>query len=412
MHERRVVITGIGCVTSLGDDPEQVWQSVINAKSGITPITKFDSSQYTSQIGGQIHPWTGGKHLDKAAGKRIDPFGQYAINAAIDAVADSGLDVDSLDPWKWGVIIGSGVGGLLSMAEGQTTLDSRGPSRVSPFMVPKLMGNAASGHVSIHFGIKGPNYSIASACASAAHSIGDATNLIRQGVTDVMIAGGSEAGLTPLGLACFASLRALSLRNDDPTAASRPWDQDRDGFVLSEGAGVMVIEEYEYAKARGANILAEITGWSQTADAGHITAPHEDGSGAAQAMTQAIADAGLSPDDIDYINAHGTSTGLGDMAEIAAIRKTFGQDTNIPISSTKSVTGHLLGATGGIEAIFCAQAMRDNVIPPTANLDNPAEQCAGLDLVPKQAKEAELKHVLTNSFGFGGHNVALVLSKV
>ena len=412
MNPRRVVITGLGCVTSLGQDVEPVWQAVREGRSGIKPITKFDTTDYTTKIGGEVSDWAGGKHLAPREAKRLDRFAQFAVNAAIDAVAHAGLDFEKEDPWRCGAIIGSGVGGIEELAAGHLTLIEKGPDRVSPFMVPKLMCNAGSGNVSIRFGLKGPNSAPTSACASAAHAIGEAAEAIRHNVADVMITGGSEAALTPIGLASFIALKALSKRNDDPTHASRPWDEDRDGFLLSEGAGILVVEEYEHAKARGANVLAEVIGWGQSADGYHITAPDEAGRGAAEAMKLALNDAHINPDDIDYINAHGTSTGLGDLAEARAVKRVFGNPADAPpVSSTKSTTGHLLGASGGIETILCALALRDSVIPPTANLEKPSEEC-DLDFVPQTAREAPLNTVISNSFGFGGHNVCLVLKKV
>jgi 3-oxoacyl-[acyl-carrier-protein] synthase II len=411
MSQRRVVITGMGCVTSLGYDVPEVWNAVCQGRSGIKAITKFDTSEYTTKIGGEVSDWTGGKHLEPRDGKRLDRFAQYAINAAQDAVDQSGIDFDKENRWRCGSIIGSGVGGIEALATGHETLMTKGPARVSPFMVPKLMCNAGSGNVSIRFGIKGPNSAVASACASAAHAIGDAVEAIRHNAADVMITGGSEAALTPMGLACFVALKALSRRNDDPEHASRPWDKDRDGFLLAEGAGVLLVEEYEHAKARGADILAEVAGWGQSADGYHITAPDEEGRGAAEAMQLALRDAGITPDDVDYINAHGTSTGLGDLAETRAIKRVFTDGNVPPVSSTKSVTGHLLGASGGIETIFATLALREGIMPPTANLHEPSEGC-DLDYVPHEAREAELDVAISNSFGFGGHNVCLVLKKV
>jgi 3-oxoacyl-[acyl-carrier-protein] synthase II len=412
MDKRRVVVTGLGCVTSLGQDVGQVWKDVVAGHSGVGLVKRFDTTKFSTRIGGEVPNWDGGPRLDKREAKRLDRFAQFALNAAVDAVNDSGLDFAKEDPWRCGAIIGSGIGGIEELENGQTRLLQKGPDRLSPFMVPKLMCNAASGNISIRFHINGPNLAVASACASAAHAIGDAANLIRHGVADVMVTGGSEAALTPLGLGCFIALQALSVRNDAPEKASRPWDKDRDGFVLSEGAGILVVEELEHARARGARIYAELVGYGQSADANHITAPAEDGRGAAHAMELALKDAGLNTTDVGYINAHGTSTGLGDIAETRAIKKLFGdQARNVPVSSTKSVTGHLLGASGGVEAIFSILALRDSVLPPTINHDNPDPEC-DLDYVPNVARSKAIRVAMSNSFGFGGHNVALIFAKI
>ncbi|MEM1098192.1 MAG: beta-ketoacyl-ACP synthase II [Planctomycetota bacterium] len=415
MSKRRVVVTGLGWVTSLGNDVQGVFDQLCAGTSGIHPITRFDTADYTVKFGGQVQDWDGPPQIEQPErskfAKKLDRFAQFALAASIDAVADAGLDFSKEDPWKCGSIIGSGVGGMEEFAEGHAKLLKKGPSRVSPFMVPKLMCNAGAGNVSIHFGIKGPNSAVATACASAAHSIGEAGECVAHGAADIMIAGGSEAALTPLGTACFIALKALSKRNDELTKASRPFDQDRDGFVLSEGAGIVILEEYEHAKARGANIYGELKGFGQSADGSHITAPIENGEGASYAMNQALADAGLNPGDIDYINAHGTSTPLGDLAETRAIQRSFGDDTKIPVSSTKSMLGHSLGATGGIEAVILAKTLESQTIAPTINLDTPGEGCT-LDYVPHEARKADITHAMSNSFGFGGHNVSLILSKI
>ncbi len=415
MSDRRVVITGLGWVTSLGNDVNDVWQKLLDGTSGIVPVTRFDTTDYPVKFGGEITGWDGPPNFEesarKQADKRFDRFSQFAVNAAIDAVNDAGLDFSKENAWRCGSIIGTGIGGMEEFCHGYRKLMEKGPSRVSPFMVPKLMCNAGSGNVSIHFGIRGPNSAVASACASAAHAIGEAADCIRHDAADIMVAGGAEAALNDMGMACFIALKALSKRNDDITRASRPFDADRDGFVLSEGAGVVVLEELQHAKARGARIYGEVRGFGQTADGSHITAPLENGEGASQAMNFALADAGLNPGDIDYINAHGTSTGLGDLAETRAIQLTYGQDTKIPVSSTKSMTGHLLGASGGIEAIILAKAIETSALPPTINLDNPGEGCT-LDYVPNEARSQPVAHAMSNSFGFGGHNVSLVISKL
>ncbi|WP_432797744.1 beta-ketoacyl-ACP synthase II [Poriferisphaera sp. WC338] len=412
MNRRRVVITGLGWVTSLGTSVDGVWKDLLAGKSGIKAITKFDTEKYSTKIAGEINPWGGGDNIDKRVSKRLDRFAQYALNAAIDAVNDSGLDFSKEDPWRCGSIIGSGIGGMEEFENGYQKLMDKGPERLSPFMVPKLMCNAAAGNVSIHYGIKGPNYAATSACASAGHAIGEAAEYIRRNQCDVIVTGGSEAAVTPLGTGCFIALKALSKRNDEPTKASRPFDKDRDGFVLAEGGGIIVLEEYEHAKARGANIYAEFLGYGQSADGIHITAPDEEGRGAAHAMEIALAESGVSTTDVDYINAHGTSTGLGDIAETTAIKRLFKEEAyKTPVSSTKSMTGHLLGASGGIEAIIVAKAIQKGVMPPTINLENPDEAC-DLDYVPNVAREKDIKVALSNSFGFGGHNVSLVLGKI
>jgi len=412
MSRRRVAITGLGWVTSLGMSVDDVFADLLAGKSGISTITKFDTTEYSTKFGGQIADWDGGPHLDKRDAKRLDKFAQFALSASIDAVADAGIAFAAENPWRCGAIIGSGIGGIEEFEEGHAKMLNKGPSRVSPFMVPKLMCNAGSGNVSIHYGLKGPNSAVTTACASAAHAIGEAADCIRHDAADVMLTGGSEAALTPLGLACFVALKALSKRNDSPTTASRPFDQDRDGFILSEGAGIVVLEEMERAKARGATIYAELLGFGQSADGSHITAPDEQGRGASQAMQLALDDAGITTADIDYINAHGTSTGLGDLAETRAVKNLFKEDAKkVMVSSTKSMTGHLLGASGGIEGVIATKAIQTGQIPPTINLDNPSEEC-DLDYVPHTAREATVKYAMSNSFGFGGHNVSLVIGAV
>ena len=412
MSHRRVVITGLGWVTSLGLDVEEVWRKLVGGVSGIRLISRFDTADYTTKIGGEVTTWDGGRHLEKRAAKRLDRFAQFALNAAIDAVQDAGIDFSREDPWRCGAIVGSGVGGIEEFAEGHRKLIEKGPSRVSPFMVPKLMCNAGSGNISIHYGLKGPNSAVATACASAAHSIAEATDAIRHGIADIMLSGGSEAALSPLGLACFVALKALSRRNDVPEGASRPFDAERDGFILAEGAGIVLLESYDHARARGARIHAEVLGHGQTADGTHITAPDEDGRGAARAMELALADAGRSTTDVDYINAHGTSTPLGDLAEARAIKLLYGDHARaVPISSTKSMTGHLLGASGGVEAVITAKALATGICPPTINLDHPDPEC-DLDFVPHTAREVDVQVAMSNSFGFGGHNVSLVMGRV
>jgi len=412
MSRRRVVVTGMGCTTSLGITVSALWDNLIKGQSGIHPITRFDTANFATKFAGEVVDWTGGPHLDKREAKRLDRFAQFAIHAAIEAVKDSGLDFAKEDPYRCGCIVGSGVGGIEEFAEGHQKFLEKGPDRVSPFMVPKLMCNAAPGNISIYFKIKGPNAAVTSACASAAHSIGEAANYIRRGISDVIITGGSEAACTPLGMACFIALRALSERNSDPVRASRPFDKNRDGFVMAEGAGLLVLEDYEHAKARGARIYCEFLGYGQSADANHITAPDEEGKGAAYAMDAAVKDAQIAPDALSYINAHGTSTPLGDIAETRAIKRLLGDRAkSVPVSSTKSMHGHMLGASGGVEAIVTINALLKGLLPPTINLETPDPEC-DLDYVPNVAREAKLNYAMSNSFGFGGHNVALVFGKI
>ncbi len=408
--KRRAVVTGLGAVTPLGRRIDLVWERLLAGESGVGPITLFDVAGYRVQFGGQV-PWepenegiAGPKEL-----KRLDRFTQFAIAAAKDAVADSGIDFAAEDPFRCGVVIGSGIGGLWEFEVQEERLLHKGIDKVSPFTIPKLMVNSASGHVSSLYGVKGPNFAVATACASAANSIGSALRAIQHGDADVMITGASEAALTPIGLAGFQNMRALSFRADDPRRASRPFDADRDGFVLAEGAGVVVIEEEEHARKRGARIYAELCGYGASGDAGHITQPDEEGRGAAQAMAMALADAGLSPSDVGYINAHGTSTPLGDQAETRAVKRVFGSHArHVPISSTKSHLGHTLGASGGIELVVCALTIDRGVIHPTINLENPDPEC-DLDYVPGAPRDVRVRVAMSNSFGFGGHNASLVL---
>jgi 3-oxoacyl-[acyl-carrier-protein] synthase II len=411
MSNRRVVVTGLGWVTSLGLSVQDVWKDLLAGKSGIHSITSFDTTLYSTKFAGQVVDWQA-PNLDKREAKRLDKFAQYALNAAVDAVNDAGIDFSKEDPWRCGSIVGSGVGGIEEFAEGHKKLLEKGPSRVSPFMVPKLMCNAGAGNISIYYHLHGPNSAIATACASAAHAIGEAARSIRYGDADIMITGGAEAACTPLGMACFIALRALSERNDEPTKASRPFDKDRDGFILSEGAGILLLEEYEHAKKRGAKIYCEFLGYGQSADGSHITAPDEEGKGAAFAMEAALKHAKISTDKVSYINAHGTSTPLGDAAETRAVKRLFGdQAYNIPVSSTKSMTGHALGASGGIEAVIAAKTIETGDIPPTINLDEPSPEC-DLDYVPHTARHGNIKIAMSNSFGFGGHNVSLLMGKL
>ncbi len=412
MARRRVVITGLGQMTALGKTLLAFWENICAGKSGVKKIERFDTSKFPVRIGGEITDFDPGEFLDKRQSKRIDRFALFALAAAIKAVKDSGLDLDKTDLDRCGVIVGSGIGGLEELEKEHCKLLQRGPDRVSPFCVPKLMVNAASANVSIHFNFRGSNTSVVTACASAAHAIGDALRQIQSGRADVMVTGGSEAALTSLGLASFCALKALSRRNDEPTRASRPFDRDREGFVLSEGAGIVVLEDYEHARQRGARIYAELVGYGMTADAKHITQPAPDGRGAHNAMKTALADAQIDCTQIDYINAHGTGTQLNDLSETNAVKALFGPHAmKVAISSTKSHLGHLLGASGGVELIVSALAIRDSIIPPTINLDNPDPQC-DLDYTPKVPREKQIKYVMSNSFGFGGHNASLIIGKI
>ncbi|MCX7416313.1 MAG: beta-ketoacyl-ACP synthase II [Planctomycetota bacterium] len=411
--KRRVVVTGLGVVTSLGRKLEVFWDRLLRGDSGVGPITLFDVSAYRVQFAGEV-PWNpeeegiaGVKEL-----RRLDRFTQFAMASATDAVTDSGIDFAKEDPYRCGVAIGSGIGGLSEFESQHERLLMKGVDKVSPFTIPKLMVNSASGHVSAKYGIKGPNFAVATACASAANSIGNALRAIQYGDADVMLTGASEAALTPMGLAGFQNMRALSFRADAPQQASRPFDADRDGFVLAEGAGVVVLEEFEHARSRGARIYGELMGYGASGDAGHITQPDEDGLGAARAMAMALADAGLRPDAVGYINAHGTSTPLGDKAETIAMKRVFGDHAKrLVISSTKSQLGHTLGASGGIELVVCALTITTGVIAPTINLHTPDPDC-DLDYTPNVARQAKVDVAMSNSFGFGGHNASLVLGRL
>lgn len=413
MSRRRVVITGTSVVTSLGTDVTDVWAQICHGHSGIVPIQRFDCREFRVRFGGEIRDFDPRSFLplESKVVRRMDRFVQFAIVAADKAVRQAGIDFESVDLYRCGVIIGSGIGGLDEIEDQHSRLFDRGPDRISAFMIPKLMANAASGNVSVHWRLKGPSMAIVSACASGAQSIGSAFRTIQMGLADVMISGGTEAALTPMGIAGFARMNALSERNEAPAQASRPFDQDRDGFVLSEGAGVLVLEEMEFARARGATILAELVGYGMSSDGMHMTAPDESGEGASRAMQAALRDADLSPNSIDYINAHGTSTPLGDRAESQAIRTVFGAHADaVAVSSTKGQLGHLLGASGGVEAVFCVQAIETQTAPPTINLDCPGEGC-DLDYVANQARSMRIRCVLKNSFGFGGHNACLVFQE-
>ncbi|RIK66415.1 MAG: beta-ketoacyl-[acyl-carrier-protein] synthase II [Planctomycetota bacterium] len=409
---RRVVITGMGLVSPLGNSVDQFWERLLAAESGVAPIQRFDATQFDVRFGGECREFDPAQFIDRKEIKRMDRFTQMAVVSATFAFKDSGLEIGKFDPIKLGVITGSGIGGLTELEEQHLRLLEKGPSKVSAFTIPKLMVNAASGNVSILFGAKGPNTAVATACASATNAMGDALHSIRRGEADIMITGGAEAALTPLGLAAFASMKALSERNDEPARASRPFDRDRDGFVMGEGAGMFVFEELEHARKRGARIYCEVLGFGMSADANHITQPDECGRGGAAAMTYALRDAGISPDQIDYVNAHGTGTPLGDVAETMAIKSVFGDHARkLRVSSTKSSIGHLLGASGGVELIATVMAIRGGVISPTINLENPGEGC-DLNYTPLVPQDAKVNMAISNSFGFGGHNACIVVGKL
>lgn len=414
--KRRVVITGLGVVTSLSCEVNEFWQKLLAGESGVHPLRIMDTDRFKVRFGGDVLDWDPeafpGVFLDKKDIKRVDRFTQFALVAGYHAVVDSGLDFSKENPRRCGVILGSGIGGLHEIEEQVAKLLDKGPDRVSPFTVPKMMLNAAGGNLSIRFGLKGVNYSVATACASANNAIGDALRSIQHGESDILITGGTEAAITQMGLSAFANMKALSGRNDEPHRASRPFDANRDGFVLSEGAGILIFEELEHAKARGAKIYAEVLGFGASADAGHITQPDEQGSGAGQAMSDALLDANLKPSDIQYISAHGTSTPLGDVAETNAIKGVFGEHAKtVSISSIKSHIGHTLGACGGIALVACLKAIEHNTIPPTINLEEPDPAC-DLDYTPNKPRARQVDNVLSNSFGFGGHNACVIVGRM
>ena len=409
--KRRVVVTGLGCVTPLANCVDGLWRKILDGRSGIHALSIIDPDPHKVRFGGDCADFEPGDAIDAKEVKRLDRFVQFAMFAAKGAVADSGIDFAAEDSFRCGAILGSGIGGLNEIEEQMFRLFSKGPERVSPFTIPKMMLNAAGGNLSIAYGLRGPNFAVATACASSNNAMGDALKAIRYDEADVMITGGTEAAITAMGVAGFANMKALSTRNDEPEKASRPFDADRDGFVLSEGCGVLVFEELEHAKRRGAKIYAEVLGYGGSCDAGHITAPDTEGRGAAQAMRNALRDAGLDPGRIDYINAHGTSTPLGDKAETVAIKAVFGEDARrVAISSTKGHLGHALGASGSIEMILSVLACYRDVIPPTINLDKPDPDC-DLDYTPHQPRERRVDVAMNNSFGFGGHNATLICGK-
>jgi len=411
VNKRRVVVTGLGMTTPVGNSVSETWKNILEGKSGISLIEHFDTSDFTVRIGGSIKNLSLDKYITKKEQRKMDPFIHYGITAGVQAIEDSGLDVTH-NTDRIGVAIGSGIGGLPGIEKGTELFHSGGPRKISPFYVPSNIINMISGHLSIMYGLEGPNFSIVTACTTGTHNIGDAARLIEYGDADVMIAGGAEMATSKTGLAGFAAARALSTRNEEPELASRPWDKDRDGFVLSDGAGAMVLEEYEYAKKRGAKIYAELIGYGMSADAFHITAPSENGRGATLCMQKALKNGGINMDEINYINAHGTSTPAGDIAETNAIKNVFKDSAKkISISSTKSMIGHMLGAAGAVEAIFSVLAIRDQIAPPTINLDNQDPEC-DLDYVPNIARDIKIEASLSNSFGFGGTNGSLIFRKI
>ena len=412
MAARRVVVTGMGLKSPVGNSVDEAWDNIVSGRSGIGPITHYDTEKFKTKIAGEIKDFEITDYLSAKEARKMDPFIHYGMAAAIDAMRDSGLDLDAEDPDRIGVGVGAGIGGIGTIEKTRSLYDQSGPRKISPFFVPSTIINMISGNLSIHYGLTGPNLAMVTACSTATHNIGLAQRLICYGDADVMIVGAGEYSTTPVAMGGFGSARALSTRNDDPHGASRPWDRDRDGFVLSDGAGVVVVEELEHARQRGARIYAELLGFGMSGDAHHITSPRVDGDGAARCMRTALNDARLNPEDIAYINAHGTSTMVGDLAESRAVETCFGNAAaSVAMSSTKSMTGHLLGAAGGVEAIFTILAMRDQVLPPTINLENPGEGC-NLDYVPTTAREKKISYAMSNSFGFGGTNGTLIFGPI
>jgi len=412
LSKRRVVITGLGIISPVGNTVEQAWSNIVSGKSGIAPIEHFDTSAFSVRFGGSVKDFDVLEYISAKDAKKMDPFIHYGIAAASQAIADAGFEVNDENAWRIGVSIGSGIGGLPGIEKGYDAYLKAGPKRISPFFVPSNIINMISGNLSVMHGLKGPNIALVTACATATHSIGDAARIIEYGDADIMISGGAEMATSPTGLGGFAAARALSTRNDAPQAASRPWDKDRDGFVLSDGAGVVVLEEYEHAKKRGAKIYAEVCGFGMSGDAFHMTLPSKGGEGASRCMDLALKNAGLNPEQIQFVNAHGTSTPAGDKAETDALKRSFGDHAySTAMSSTKSMTGHLLGAAGGIEAVFTALSIYHQIATPTINLDNPDPEC-DLDYVPHTARDMKIDYALSNSFGFGGTNGTLVLGRV
>ena len=412
MSKRRVVITGLGIVSPVGNTVDEAWRKIISGQSGITRITRFDTATFASQVAGEVRNFDITAYLNPKEARRMDLFMHYGMAAGMQAIRDAGLDTPQADGERIGLNIGSGIGGLNMIETTHTEYVASGVRKISPFFIPSTIINMISGHLSILYGFKGPNLAMVTACTTGTHAIGESARLIEYGDADVMVAGGAESAVTPLSVGGFGNMKALTGRNDDPAGASRPWDADRDGFVLAEGAGIVVLEEYEHAKARGAKIYAELAGYGMSADANHMTAPCDDGDGAMRCMNAALKNAGLNADQVDYINAHGTSTPLGDKAETMAIKRAFGDHAyKVAVSSTKSMTGHLLGASGGVEAVFSALAVQHQIAPPTINLARPSEGC-DLDYVPNTARDMKINVALSNSFGFGGTNATLVFKRV
>ncbi|HEX7036987.1 MAG TPA: beta-ketoacyl-ACP synthase II [Pseudomonadales bacterium] len=411
MSKRRVVVTGLGMLSPIGNDVETSWKNALAGKSGARPIQSFDASGYSVRISAPVVDFDPEPYLDRKDLRRMDNFIQYGMVAGIQAIQDAGLPGHPADADRYGLAIGSGIGGINTIEETHSTLLNKGPNRVSPFFVPASVINMISGYLSIRYGYKGPNIAVVTACTTGTHNIGIGMRMIQHGDADVMVVGGAEQATSPITVAAFASMKALSTRNDEPERASRPWDKDRDGFLLGDGAGVLVLEEYERAKARGAKIYCEVAGFGLSGDAYHFTGPTEDGEGSASSMRRALQDAGMGPDDIDYINAHATSTPLGDVSETKGIKRIFGNDTKVAVNSSKSMIGHLLGAAGSVEAIFTILSIRDQVLHPTINLDEPGEGC-DLDYVPHTARDARIRAALSNSFGFGGTNGTLLFKKI
>jgi 3-oxoacyl-[acyl-carrier-protein] synthase II len=409
VKDRRVVVTGMGMVTPLGNDVETTWRGLLEGRSGVGPITRFDASQHDTRFAGEVKGFEVEKYVDRKDARRMDRFTHYAIAAGKQALAQSGLNISEENAERVGAIVGTGIGGIETLSSQFKVMHEKGPGRLSPFLSTMMLANMAAGQIGIHLGCRGPNFAAISACASAAHAIGEAFEIIRRGGADAMLAGGGEAPIVEIGIGNFNAMRALSTRNDDPCRASRPFDAERDGFVIAEGGGMLVIEALEHARARGATPLAELIGYGSSADAHHVSSPPETGAGAANSMRKALKQAGVKPSEIGYLNAHATSTGVGDVAETAAIKAVFGEHAGtMPVSSTKSMTGHLLGAAGAVETIFCVLAMRDSCVPPTINQEHPDPAC-DLNYVPNKARAAKVSVALNNSFGFGGQNASLVV---
>jgi len=412
MMKKRVVVTGIGVISPVGNTKDEFWSAIVSGKNGVGPMTSFDCKDYTSRIAGEVKDFTPHPFIPKKELRRMEKFVQFAVTAAKEAVDDSGLDISKEDPFRIGVLVGSGIGSLRIIEEQHKVILERGPSRITPFLIPMLIVNMASGHISIMFKIKGPNSCTTTACAAGTHALGDAFRIIQKGDADMMISGGTESCITALGVGGFCALKALSTRNDEPERASRPFDKERNGFVMAEGAGIAVLEELEHAKKRNANIYGEVIGFGMSGDAYHMTAPDPSAEGPARCMQNALEDAGIKPEQVSYINAHGTSTLLNDKVETLAIKKVFGgYAKKVPISSTKSMTGHLLGAAGGVEFAACCLAIKNDMIPPTINYENPDPEC-DLDYVPNKARKAKVNIAISDSLGFGGHNATICVKKI